>query len=385
MTARGVLVHEWLAQTGGSENVFDAMVEAFPDADRLCLWDERDPATVAYDARETLLARTPLRRSKALALPFMPMAWRLAPRGEYDWALVSTHAFAHHVRHGAGDGACRKYLYVHSPARYLWEPTLDVRGAGPLTRTSAVPLKRLDRRRAREAHAVAANSAFVRDRIRRSWGRDATVIHPPVDVGPILRGQWSEQLTPGERASVDALPRPFLLGASRFVAYKKLDVVLRVAAESRLPVVIAGAGPGEEALRGLAAELDVRATFVIAPSTAMLRALYSEAVAFVFPAVEDFGIMPVEAMAAGCPVIGSAVGGVAETVVDGVTGHLVRPERFVDDAVSLLRADLNTLNTLRGPARERAAVFSREAFARAISEFVGVASTAPGVRTGARS
>lgn len=374
MAGRGILVHEWLSRTGGSENVFDAMVEAFPGADLLCLWSDVEDRYPGRELAETWLARTPLRRRKALALPAMVPTWRGRRPGGYDWALVSTHLFAHHVSFDASPADFRKYVYVHSPARYVWDPELDTRGAGVLPRTVGPTLRALDRRRAREHHAVAANSAFVRERVRRAWGRDADVIHPPVEVERIqAAGAWRDRLSPTERASLDALPRPFVLGASRFVPYKRLDLVVAAGEAAGLPVVLAGTGPGRAELAARAVGASVPVTVVDAPSDAMLYALYQEAAVFVFPALEDFGIMPVEAMAAGTPVVGLREGGTSETVLDGTTGVLL--ESFASPA-ALAAAVAAAADLDRAACREHARRFGRRTFDDRIRTWTGAASTA---------
>ncbi len=321
MSERGVLVHEWLSRTGGSENVFDAMVGAFPEADLLCLWSDVENRYPGRELTETWLARTPLRRSKAAALPLVPATWRNRRPGGYDWALVSSHMFAHHVSFSDQPSDFRKYVYVHSPARYLWNPELDARGQGLLPRLASPALRALDRKRAQEAVSVAANSEFVRDRVRSTWERDAGVIYPPVDVERISRTErWADVLEPSDAGQLAALPDQFVLGASRFVSYKCLDLVIEAGEVAGLPVVLAGAGPEESALRERGARASVPVRVLRSPSDPLLFALYQAALAFVFPAVEDFGIMPVEAMAAGTPVVVGPVGGARESVEDGVTG-----------------------------------------------------------------
>ncbi len=315
----GILVHEWLARHGGSENVFEALSGIFPDAERFCLWNDSDGRFEGV--HETVLARTPLRRSKAAALPFMPTVWRHLPRRDADWVLCSSHLFAHHARFAGPARDAPKLVYAHTPARYIWTPELDGRGSGSVARAVSAALRPLDRKRAAEPVAIAANSAFIAQRIADTWEREATVIHPPIAVSAFAARP--DDLTPGERAVVDALPSEFLLGVSRFVPYKRLDRVIAAGVAVGLPVVLAGDGPDEARLRALAAEQHEEVVFVHNPSFAVLRELYRRALVLVFPPIEDFGIMPVEAMAAGTPVVASAVGGTAETVVDGVTGALV--------------------------------------------------------------
>ncbi len=313
--SRGALVHEWIAPHGGSENVFEQMALAFPDADVHCLWNDAPQRLAGRRVRETWLARTPLRRSKALALPVMPAAWRRLAGGPYDWAMISSHAFAHHASFARAADGFEKFVYVHTPARYLWAPELDERGAGLAVRLAAGPLKRLDRRRAAEPSALIANSTFVRERIQRAWGRDADVIYPPVDVESILAvADWRTRLSPDELTRLESLPADFVLGASRFIPYKRLDLVISAAEAAGRPAVIAGAGPLEGALRQRAQESNVPVSFIIAPSNALLYALYQRAAVFVFPPIEDFGIMPVESMACGTPVIVRAPGGAGESV-----------------------------------------------------------------------
>ena len=169
----GILVHEWLARFGGSENVFEVLSETFPDAERFCLWNDSDGRFTGVN--ETILARTPLRRSKAAALPFMPAVWRHLPRRDADWVLCSSHLFAHHARFGGPARDAVKLVYAHTPARYIWTPELDGRGDRLLARAVAAPLKPLDRRRAAEPVSIVANSAFVAQRIADTWERVCTL------------------------------------------------------------------------------------------------------------------------------------------------------------------------------------------------------------------
>lgn len=363
----GVLVHEWIAQAGGSENVLQAMSETFPDADVLCLWNDSagrfDPARV----HESWMARTPLRRHKASALLLMPATWRAVRYQDYDWALISSHAFAHHARFGGSPAGFRRMVYVHTPARYVWNRSFDTRGDALVARAASRALRPIDRRRAGEGAEFAANSAFVRDRIRAAWGVDARVIYPPVDVEQIQEVEdWRERLTAEEAATLATLPAGFLLGASRFIPYKRLEDVVRVGETVGRPVVLAGSGPNLPALQAVAGRATVPVHFVHAPSAALLYALYQTTALFVFPAVEDFGIMPVEAMAAGAPVLAQSAGGAAESVVPGVTGSLI-------DFVStdgMREAVDGAVGTARSDRVDRAKEFTAERFRGEITAWV---------------
>ncbi len=364
---RGLIVHEWIEQRGGAEKVLLGLTKAFPAAKVLSLWND-DPERFSRDlVSETWFAKTPLRRHKAVALPLMPVSWRLGRQAMADWAVVSSHAFAHHVKVRGSTGLAPKFVYVHSPARYIWAPQLDSRGWALPVRAASIPLRRIDRRRAQEPRALAANSAFVQSRVRETWDRDAVVIHPPVDTERISQvSDWREFLESEEMRVIDALPADFLLGASRFVPYKRLDLVIRAGQVAKLPVVLAGGGPGELELRQRAQDTNVDVRFVRYPSDALLYALYQRAFCLVYPAIEDFGIIPVEAMAAGTPVLGMNTGGVSESVVDGRTGALVGDFGDVE-----LRAGLARIERCeRDQVKARAQDFSTARFVEEVRAWV---------------
>jgi glycosyltransferase involved in cell wall biosynthesis len=344
------VVHEWFSAVGGSENVFLAIADLIPHAERHVLWAE--PDADAAGMRETWLARTPLRRSKALALPVMPLVWRTTGRPAPDVVISSSHAFAHTVK--LGDPARTRHLsYVHSPARYLWSPDFDARGSHPALAVPRRVLRAVDRRGGRHVHAYAANSAEVRGRIQRCWGRDAVVVHPPVDVEFYGCGAGDGR-------------RDYLLGVGRWIPYKNFDLMIEVAAAARMPLVLAGSGPQEPALRRHAARAGVPVTFEVRPDRLRLRELYEGARALLFPAHEDFGIVPVEAQACGTPVLGLRRGGLLETVVEGETGFLVDtadPAAYVPLVRRAAGLDPDRI-------RRHAARFSHAAFAERMTRWV---------------
>lgn len=340
----GLIVHEWVAPAGGSEKVVEQFVHAFPHADIQVLWDDA-PGRFGVSVKETWLSKTVLRRSKAASVPFMPFAWRgLRSSANYDWLLVSSHLFAHHVTI-RGQEDLPKLVYTHTPARYIWNPELDSRGDTVPARLASAVLKPLDRRRAQEAIVVAANSNYTAARVRESWQRDAVTIYPPVDVEAIRAvPDWSSQLDANDCRVLASLPSEFLLGASRFVSYKRLDAVIAAGEAAGIPVVLAGRGPDHRLLSALAEASKVQVVIIESPSDELLRALYQKSIAFVFPAIEDFGIMPIEAMAAGTPVIVPSEGGAAESALLTGGGVLFRDEgasdwaRAVDQASRIDRA-----------------------------------------------
>lgn len=362
----GRLVHEWIEPHGGAEKVLSVLVETFPDAKLTCLWNDGD---LVHPSRveETWLARSPLRGRKAAALPFMLPTWRNLPAAEADWILCSSHLFAHHAMFEGPARGAPKFVYAHTPARYIWTPDLDRRGDSSLARLASMPLKVMDRRRAAEAQAIAANSAFVANRIEDTWEREATVIYPPVDVAAV-RSAEEGMLSAEESRQLATLPEQFVLGASRFVTYKEVHRAIEIGETTDMPVVLAGNGPLWESISSRASEARVPVTILRSPSDNFLRCLYSRASLFVFPPVEDFGIMPVEAMAAGTPVLVNALGGASESVVDGITGVHVHD---FDDATAVREAATRALGLAGLDCAARAESFDTSVFVARITEFVG--------------
>jgi glycosyltransferase involved in cell wall biosynthesis len=364
----GLIVQEWIEESGGAEQVLDALRIAFPDSRLACLWNDDHDRFPPETVDESWIGRSPLRGRKALSLPLMSSTWQ---RGwgdaDPDWVVTSSYVFAHHAGFGTEHGL-PKFSYIHTPARYLWEPDLDARTALPLAGLARAYLRRVDRRAASASGSLAANSSFVRERIRRVWDRDARVIHPPVDAASIAAvGDWAEHTTPSERAFLDALPlRGFLMAASRLVPYKRHDAVIRMGSALGVPVVVVGSGPERQRIDALAAASDVPVHVLGRVSDELMRALFQRALAFVFPPVEDFGIIPVEAMAAGCPVIVNRIGGASESVLDGVTGVHYEPDdpagfEAAVEAASGIRAEA---------ARSRALEFDTGRFIGEVRDWV---------------
>jgi len=356
------VVHEWVEAHGGAENVAEELADTL-DADVFCLWRDDPERLSGHAVHESWMARNQfLRRNKAAALPLMPSTWARTDLSSYDRVVVSSHCFAHQVAASRHQRDLAAYVYVHTPARYLWDRQVDHRGDQWWVRAAAAPLRRLDRSRVAQQAQFAANSDYIRRRIVASWGVDATVIHPPVDVVRIRNGRpWADKLDPADEAIYASLPRWFVLGASRFVTYKRLDDAITVGSQLDLPVVLAGGGPDRARLEARAAAAPVPVTFVDRPSDELLYAIYEAASLFVFTAVEDFGIMPVEAMAAGTPVLVNDVGGARESVGLVGGGLSVSPadqRALVDSACLALALDReqtshNSLMMDRSAFRER--------------------------------
>lgn len=362
----GLIAHEWIEPHGGAEKVLDTMADAFPDAHIACLWSDAPERYAGRRVTESRLARTPLRGRKALALPLMSRHWRRHNTASYDWVLVSSHAFAHHIGSRRGVRERPTFVYTHTPARYLWSPQLDERGSAFAARAGGAVLRHIDRRHAGGAH-YAANSQFVRDRIRTAWDTEATVIYPPVEVERLRKhDHWREILINEEQDVLDALPQEYLIGASRFVQYKALDKVISFGEAVGLPVVLAGGGPDEDRLRHIASTARVPVHFIARPGDGLLYALIQGATAYVFPPIEDFGIMPVEAAALGTPVIVNRLGGASESL--NITG--AGAEHDFDDSSSAYAALRKALAADIEQARYATDQFSATSFQERLRDWL---------------
>ena len=348
------ILHEWIDAYAGSEQVFEALAQAFPTADLFALSREPD---INLDTRgrsieTTFLDRPALRQRRNATLPIMPLAWRRLGTEKYDLVLSSHHAFAHTNRLVSDGGV--HLSYVHSPARYIWSPEIDARGDRWYLAPPRAVLQRVDRRAAQRVSAYAANSRAVADRIEKFWGRQATVIAPPVRVGYF-----------GDSCA-DEPTRDYLLGVGRWITYKNVHLVAEVADALGMPAKIAGRGPDKERILAAARDARVPVEVIESPSDERLRELYRNAACLIFPTVEDFGMVPVEAQAAGAPVVALAEGGALETVDEGVSG-IFAESMTVGALAEATRAALPLAGD--GP-RKNAQQYSPEAFHAAVIEWV---------------
>lgn len=312
--SRTVITAEWLSPLGGSERVVEHLAAALPTARVFtpCAFHggapsiDRDRITAAFRRPERLMDRRQV--AAAMNAATWPVWGRRLERSA-DLVLASHHMSSHWT---AVYSDVPHLAYVHTPARYAWFPELDDRASGnPAARALGAHIRRMDRRAATRVVSYAANSEATRQRIAQVWDRDARVIHPPTDLSRF------------EEAAPTPGVEPYLLGLSRFIPYKRLDFVIDVAEAAGLPAVLVGSGHLEGVLRSRAAEASVPVRVVTDASDAQVVRLLADATALVYPAVEDFGLVPVEAMAAGTPVLALDVAGTKETVRDGVSGYLL--------------------------------------------------------------
>jgi glycosyltransferase involved in cell wall biosynthesis len=330
MIGKALITHDWIEKFGGAEIVLEALADTFPGSEIYTLWSDVE---MELKVSQSWLSKSWIRKHKQLALPFMDAAFRNLHFPEADFLITTSHLFAHHSSI-AGRPDIKKFSYIHTPARYIWDPASDPRGNSLQARLASPLLKPLDRRRAQESTSFAANSSYVRSRIQLSWGRDAEVIYPPVDVEYF--GNYSSQgFDEQEFLVLDKLPDVFNLAASRFISYKNLDLAIHVSLDAGQPIVVAGTGPLLRELKELQSKHPKMVYILEAPSRRLLKALYHRAKCLIYLAIEDFGIIPVEAMASGLPVLAVDKGGLLETVTPGVSGEFVSLQDISQIAKSL--------------------------------------------------
>jgi glycosyltransferase involved in cell wall biosynthesis len=340
---RVLITHEWLYTWAGAERVLAELFRVFPSADlvtSVVTNEMRGYNDVVARASETWLARLPFARQRYRWLvPFQGAAFASLDTTSYDLVISSSHSFAKMVRVRP---PTVHVCYCYSPPRYLWDLSAVYRSRATLMQRAALAigapaLRRLDRWSASRVDYFIGISDHVARRILGAYGRAADVVYPPVasKAGPAIQGSRGN----------------FLLYLGRLVPYKRVDLAIAAAEQLRVPLVIAGDGPDRAYLQRLAGRYT---EFLGHVSEQQAAHLLASCAAYVHPAEEDFGIAPVEANAHGAPVVGLARGGLAETMVPGVTAELFE-EQSVDAVAEALR---------RALARRWDAVLLRENAAR---------------------
>lgn len=373
------LVHDYLLVMRGAERTFAAMADCFPAAPvYTLLYDETgtNRQFADRDVRTSYLQRLGIRQQGfRRLLPLYPHAVGRLPVHQHDLVVSSSSAFAHGARHRPD---AMHVCYCHTPFRYAWferERALGEvpRPLRPPLRTALAATRSWDRRAAARVTHYIANSELSRERIERYLGREATVVHPPVDV---------ERFAPAAGTTDTPAPTPdpedWFLIVCELVRHKQVDVALDAARRAGRRVKVVGTGPDLQRLRAMHAGTG---EFLGRVDDATLTALHRRALATIVPNVEEFGIVAVEAQASGRPVVAADGGGARETVLDGVTGVLTAP----GDVDALAEALAHTDWTRFDPAAARAQAqrFSAAAFrARLTGELGRLAGARPDAGAG---
>jgi glycosyltransferase involved in cell wall biosynthesis len=309
LTGPVALVHDFLEQDGGAERVLESLHRMFPQAPIFTAL--RNPATSSrFDGcaiHTTWVQKIPgAVQSPRLFAALYPIVFAGLDLSGFKLVLSSASYFAKGIR---VDPDAVHVCYCHSPANFIWRANayLGGRARRALTAPLRAWLLAWDRWGARQPDRYVANGEAVAQRIRRCYGREAVVVPPPVGAN------WFVPHTSEE----------FYLVVSRLVDQKRIDLAIEACGRLRVPLWIAGDGRAAPRLRRQAGPT-VR--FLGRVSDVELRGLYARAIAVLLPGEEDFGLVPLEAQAAGTPVIAYDRGGATETVIDGVTGIRFSPQ-----------------------------------------------------------
>lgn len=358
------IVQEWLVTVGGSDKVVKAILDVFPDADIYTLVAKKevcDELGIPWEKVHTsFIQKMPLGTKKHRAyLPLFPFAIEQFDLRGYNVVISSSHCVAKGVLTKADQ---LHICYCHSPIRYCWdmyneyleESHLDRGFKSWLVRLMLHPIRQFDAIAGSRVDYYISNSDYVGQRIRKTYRRKATTIHPNIDISNFELCNDKQE---------------YYLASSRLVAYKKIDTIIE--AFNQMPdkkLVVIGGGPNLEAYRKLAND---NVTVMGYQPFDVLKDKMQHAKAFVFAADEDFGMIPIEAQSCGTPVIAYGHGGSLETVNGGKTGLFFNeqtPEAIVE-AVNKFES-MGSQPFAPADCRQWAEGFSEERFKREIKEFV---------------
>jgi glycosyltransferase involved in cell wall biosynthesis len=368
---RTALVHDWLTGMRGGEKVLEVLAELYPDAHLFTLVHRRgsvSPTIERLRTRTSFVQRLPfVDRYYRHCLPLFPAAVEAFDLDGYDLVVSSSHCAAKSVIRA---GRARHLCYCLTPMRYAWDQYPAYFGPdrvgwlpSRLLRPTLAWLARWDRATAWRADRYVAISRYVAGRIRRYYNRPAEVVYPPVDTA---------FYHPDGRPRGDGV-----LIVSALVPYKRLDLAIEACRAVRLPLRIVGQGPELGRLQRLGGP---GVEFFGTRTNEEIRELYRDARVVILPGEEDFGIVPLEAQACGCPVVALARGGALETVIDGTTGVL-----FAEPSAQSLGEALASALATRfdpGAIRAHAERFGRDRFAAEMKACIEETLTTP---TDARS
>jgi len=350
------IFHEWLDTIGGAEAVLLDLIAVFPDAEIYTLWaEEYILETLGITAKTSFLQFFPKKFRRLAGIPFMPLAWRVLSRSvsAEDLSITSSWVFAHCAIPKKHEQ--RSIHYIHTPARYLWNPEIDSRTKFQIPLIVLLILRRIDRYLANNHLNVIANSNATRVRIEKFWNLQSVVVHPGVDTDFFHFAKVADLEN----------RKDFILCVGRFVPYKGHSKAIELGEFLNLPVVLVGHGAQEDYLKRLADQSDIKVEILVNPSREKVRSLYATCFFVVYPAIEDFGIVAVEAMACGTPVLGISAGGLLDIISSTDVGVLVS-----NTEIETLAKGFHQLNwESREEIREHSLKFARDKFRKSMYEY----------------
>ncbi len=354
------IVHDWLVANAGAEKVLSAMLELYPEADLFSLVNflnrnDRNELLGSRDVKTSFIQNLPFARKHFRNyLPLFPKAMESLNFKGYDLIISSSWAFAKGVKRPKESV---HICYCHTPIRYAWDLKKEYVSSLGLAKRIVVEatlayIRRWDIKTLDRVDFFIANSVFVKRRIKRIYSIEAPVIYPPVDVDEFMPFEDKDD---------------YYITVSRLVPYKRVDLIVEAFNRLKRKLLIVGDGPEIKNLKSMAKG---NIEFLGFQKRDIVVKLLQRAKAFVFAAVEDFGIAPVEAIACGTPVVAYARGGVTETVKNGVNGILFfeqKPEA-IENAIRFFenREDAFDPHSIAQTVQK----FSRDRFIKEFSSFV---------------
>lgn len=357
------LVHDWFSVYAGAEKCIESFTNIWDDFEVYSLIDflsdkDRDIILKGKKANVSFVQNLPKAKTKYRNyLPFFPLAIEQFDLGDYDVILSSSHAVAKGVLTHSNQ---LHISYVHTPIRYAWdlyhqylkESGLESGLKGKLAKYFLHKIRIWDATTANRVDHYIANSHYIARRIKKVYGKESTVIYPPVDV---------------EKFAIKKDKEEFYMTASRMVPYKKIDLIVEAFSKTDKKLVVIGTGPDMEKIK---AKAGANIELMGYQSDEVMIDMMQRAKAFVFAAEEDFGITPVEAQACGTPVICLGRGGTKETVIDMVTGVHFENQTIESLLEAVDKFETNYSDFDAQKIRDNAMRFGKDRFEKEIKEFV---------------
>jgi glycosyltransferase involved in cell wall biosynthesis len=357
---RLTIIHDYLIQMGGAERLISSFSQAFPDAPIYTSATDYErlqrsfPDLLAKEIHNSWMQHLPgIRRHFTALFPLYPFAFRSFPPVDADIALVSSSGFSKWVR---VTHSTKTICYCYTPPRFFWYPDdyLERELKNPILRKSAAAFLKIlrdwDHRCAQKMDRFVAVSRYIQKRISDCYGRESIVIYPPVNV---------------DRFSANAKFGDYYLVLARLVGYRRIDVAVRAFSQLGEKLVVIGDGPDRARLQSLAG---ANVSFLGHVSDQEAKQYLENCRALIFPGLEDFGTVSLEALAAGRPVIAFGAGIALETLESGVTAELFSEQTPESLAEAVLRSQ--KIGWDRLTIREKVLGFSRERFLREMKAYV---------------
>ncbi len=359
------IVHDYLTKLGGAEKVLETMHEIYPEAPiYTLLYDKKGTRGIfesEYKIRSSKLQNLPgfLRRRSRLLLSKFPRAIEEFDFSQFDLVISSSNSFAHGV---ITPEKTLHITYCYSPMRYSWDWAHNYLkenniGMGPLglyIRSIISKIRLWDYNASKRTDEWVAISKTVAKRILKYYRKQSEIIYPPVDIEELLKN--------------DKKPKEYYLIVSRLTQYKNIDLAIKAFNQLEIPLYIIGEGADEKRLKSIAKE---NIKFLGWKNDQERNSFLSECRAFVFPGEDDFGLTPVEAMAAGRPVIALNSGGATETVVQRETGEFFDQTDKIDDLIKTVRKLEKNYSSYKSEVcKNQAKKFSEEVFVANFKNYI---------------